>query len=181
MLNVCFRLCFFTTGVSLKFTRFIIQLGVKRNYKHGMKIPDKLIYKMKRRDNNLDQKKTMTIQLYGDRSIEGARQAVPIDRALTAGSQWCQFCFLLPSGGDVTWLKESLICSLQHALPGCSGLLSALSLVFSGVETAGVWSEESQSTYARSSNFNPVVKFLKQKVSNSVRRGDLSGAQLPKV
>jgi len=27
-----------------------------------MKIADKLIYKMKRRDNNLDQKTTMTIQ-----------------------------------------------------------------------------------------------------------------------
>ena len=71
MLNVCFRLCFFTAGVSLKFTQFIIQLGVKRNYKHGMKIVDKLIYKMKRRDNNLDQKTTMTIQQV-DRSGKGS-------------------------------------------------------------------------------------------------------------
>jgi phage FluMu protein Com len=48
---------------------------------------------------------------------------------------------------------------------GAHGSLAALSLVFSAVETAGVLNEESQSTYARSSNFNPLVKFLKQKVS----------------
>jgi len=36
-----------------------------------MKIADKLIYKMKRRDNNLDQKTTMTIQQV-DRSGKGS-------------------------------------------------------------------------------------------------------------
>lgn len=66
-------------------------------------------------------------------------------------------------------MKESLICSSRHASPRCPGLLAALSLVFSGVETAGVWCEESQSTCARSSNFNRLVKFLKRMITKVVR------------